>query len=159
MATILLPLDFKEFLSLFESHGVEYLLVGGYAVIYHGYVRTTGDMDVWIAVNPENAKRVGAALQEFGFSAASAKPEIFLEKGPMTRMGRSPVRIEILTDVSGLDFTQSFSRRTRAVIDGVQVNVIQLEDLIANKKASGRFKDLADAEKLDEALRKQRRKD
>ena len=145
--------DFKEFLRLFESHGVEYLLVGGYAVIQYGFVRGTGDMDVWIAVSPSNADRVVSALREFGFSNSISR-EAFLEEGPMFRMGVPPFRIEILSSVSGIDFAHAFQRRSRQLIDGIEVNVISLEDLKANKKASGRLKDLADLEKLDEVSKK-----
>src|SRR6185312_13632718 len=131
MDTIPLPPDSKELLKLFESHGVAYLLGGGYAVVYHGYVRSTGDMDVWVAVNPSNAQRVSAALQDFGFSAAEVKPALFMEEGPMTRMGNVPFRIEILTKISGLTFSEAFARRIRALIDDVEVNVIALGDLLA----------------------------
>ena len=145
--------DFKECLRLFRDHGVEYLLVGGYAVIHYGYVRTTGDMDLWIAVNPDNAARVAAALREFGFSTGLSE-NLFLKPGPMLRMGRPPFRIEILTSISGLDFATAYSRRTHHMIDDVEVDVIRLEDLQINKRASGRLKDLADLEKLDEVSRK-----
>lgn len=148
MDTIPLPPDSKELLKLFNSHGVDYLLVGGYAVIYYGYVRSTGDMDVWIAVNPSNAKRVSAALQDFGFAAAEVTPVLFMEEGRMTRMGNVPFRIEILTKISGLTFSEAFARRIRVLIDEIEVNVIGLGDLLANKKASGRLKDLADIDNL-----------
>lgn len=135
-------------MRLFNSHGVEYLLVGGYAVIHHGYVRSTGDMDLWVAVNPSNARRVSAALQEFGFSAADVPPALFQKEGHMARMGNAPFRIEILTRISGLSFANAFARRIRVSIDEFDVNVIALEDLIINKTASGRLKDLADVENL-----------
>ena len=158
MATTRLPPDFKEFLKLFNAHGVEYLLVGGYAVIHHGYVRTTGDMDVWIAVNPANAARIVAALKEFGF-ATGVSEDLFLRKGPMTRMGIVPFRIELLTSVSGIDFDSAFSRRIRTTIDDIDVNVISLDDLKTNKKASGRLRDLADVESLESPERLRKRKD
>ena len=128
MATILLPPDFKEFLRLLSSSEAEYLLIGGYAVNYYGYPRAT-------------------ALREFGFPQAEAK--IFSEPGRVVRMGVPPLRIEILTSISGVEFSWAFSRRTHASISGVLVNLIGLEDLKANKSVSGRSKDLTDLEQLD----------
>jgi predicted nucleotidyltransferase len=139
--------DFKDFLRSLNSFGVEYLLIGGYAVGYHGHVRTTGDIDVWIAVDPKNAERVVAALRNFGFGTG-IRPEMFLERDKIFRMGIPPVRIEILTTISGLEFADAYSRRVRGAIDGVEVDLISLSDLKVNKKASGRHKDLADLDEL-----------
>ena len=145
---IRLPPDFKEFLRLLNSHRVEYLLVGGYAVGYHGYPRPTGDMDVWIAVSSPNAARVVGALVEFGFRAEDVPAALFTEPGKIVRMGVPPMRLEIVTSISGVDFAACYARRTSAVVDGVVVNVIGLDDLKTNKKASGRHKDLNDLEQL-----------
>ena len=147
MATIL-PSDFRDLLKLLNSKNVKYLLIGGYAVGYHGYSRATADMDLWIAINPENADRVTAALLEFGFSSSDLKPSLFLEAGKIVRMGNPPLRIEILTTISGVVFEDCYPQRIVAQIDGVEVPVISLEHLKINKKASGRFKDLADLEQL-----------
>ena len=147
MDTIRLPLDFKEFLKLLNAHGVEYLLVGGYAVIYHGYNRTTGDLDVWVAVNPGNAAKLAAALKDFGFGAG-VDPSLFAVPGHIVRMGIPPFRIELLTTISGLRFSDAYARRLTAVIDGVELSLLALDDLKTNKKASGRLKDLADLEAL-----------
>lgn len=122
-------------------------MIGGYAVIYHGYVRTTGDMNVWIAVDRANAKRIAAVLDQFGFGDGITA-EMFLKKGEMFRMGRPPVRIELLTEVSGIDFATAYRSRVTARLEGVDVAIISLEDLKANKKATGRAKDLADLENL-----------
>ena len=140
--------DFKEFLQCLNSHGVEYLLIGGHAVAYHGYPRATADMDVWIAVNDGNAQHMVDALRSFGFDVPDLRPALFLQKDRIIRMGVEPNRIEIQTGISGLNFSQVYPRRLIAEIDGVRVNVIPLEDLKANKKASGRYKDLADLENL-----------
>jgi hypothetical protein len=148
MATVELPRDFKEFLKLLNAHRVEYLLVGGYAVAWHGYARTTADMDIWISPTPENARRIVQVLREFGFSPREMKPEIFLEKGRIIRMGMPPVRIEILTDVSGVRFDECYAARRVATLDAVKVNLISLTHLKRNKKASGRHKDLDDLENL-----------
>jgi predicted nucleotidyltransferase len=145
---IRLPPDFKEFLRLLNSHRVEYLLIGGYAVAYHGYPRPTGDMDIWIAVSSQNATRVMAALVEFGFRADDVPVDLFTEPGRIVRMGIPPMRLEIVTTISGVDFAFCYARRASAVVDGVAVNIIGLDDLKTNKKASGRHKDLNDLEQL-----------
>jgi predicted nucleotidyltransferase len=147
MATILLPHDFKEFLKLLNSHGVEYLLIGGYAVNYHGYPRATGDMDVWIAIDRTNADRVAAVLREFGF--VQATPEPLTQPDTVIRMGVPPMRIEVLTSISGVDFASAFGNRIVAELDGIPVNVIDREDLKVNKRASGQLKDLADLQALE----------
>ncbi len=140
--------DFKEFLKLLNSNGVKYLLLGGYAVNYYGYNRTTGDLDVWIAVDPENAAKLSAALQQFAFSADAVPPALFLEHGKMFRFGRKPVMIEILTNPSGVDFVACYVNRVTATLDGVEVSLISLEDLKTNKLASARPKDIDDLQHL-----------
>lgn len=140
--------DFREFLQCLNEHGVEYLVIGGHAVAYHGYPRATGDLDVWIAVSQENAQRMVGALRSFGFDLADLSPNLFLRDQRIIRMGIEPNRIEIQTGISGVEFSQVYPRRVVAELDGVSVNIIPLDDLKANKKASGRYKDLADLENL-----------
>jgi len=143
-----LPPDFKELLRLLNSHRVEYLLVGGYAVGYYGYPRPTGDLDVWVSVEPENADRTAKALTEFGFDPEEVSASLFQRPDNIIRMGVPPIRVKIITGVSGVEFDTCYARRASAVIDGVPVNVIGLDDLKANKKAAGRHKDLNDLEQL-----------
>lgn len=143
-----LPSDFQDFLKLLNAHGVEYLVIGGYAVIYHGYPRATQDLDIWIAIHPENAERVISVLEEFGFGSAELTPEMFLKDSTIVRMGLPPIRIEITTRISGVDFQSSFQERIVEELDGIPVNIINLKDLLVNKKASGRYKDLNDVENL-----------
>lgn len=145
---IRLPKDFKELLNLLNSKHIEYLVVGGYAVAFHGYPRATGDMDIWVAVHKDNAARITAALKEFGFDVPELREEVFLEKEKNIRMGIPPLRIEILTTIDGVEFHECYQNKKTAVIDDVEVNFISLEDLKKNKKASGRHKDLADLEYL-----------
>lgn len=102
MAIPTLPRDFKEFLKLLGSHGVEYLLVGGYAVSIHGYVRATNDLDVWVRVSVDNARAIDGVLREFGFAGASLSPDLFLAPDNVIRMGMPPMRLEILTSISGV---------------------------------------------------------
>ena len=149
MATIPLPPDFSEFLRLLNENEVRYLLVDGYAVGYHGYVRTTADMDVWVAPDDENAQRLVDTLQEFGFSVEDLSPELFIEEERVIRMGVPPVRIEILTSVSGVDFDECYKERVVEQWDDVKVNIISLPKLKTNKRASGRLKDLADLDYLE----------
>lgn len=148
MATIRFPTELREFLRSLNDHHVEYLLIGGYEVGYHGYPRATGDLDVWIAMSPENAQRMVEALRAFGFGATGVSPELFLEPHQVTRIGRSPLRIEILTTVSGLDFIEAYAQRVVDVIDGIPVSVISRQHLEINKRAAGRAKDLADVDNL-----------
>ena len=148
MATIHLPPDFKEFLKLLDTHQVEYLLIGGYAVGYHGYPRATADMDIWIAMHPANSDRIVNVLKEFGFDFPELSPELFLKDWQIIRLGVPPVRIELATTISGVNFAECSAQRVVAVLDGVEVNVIGLNHLKANKKASGRHQDLADLENL-----------
>ena len=148
MATIQLPPDFKEFLKLLNAHKVEYLLIGGYAVGYYGYPRATVDMDIWIAMNPDNADRIVAVLKEFGFKVPELSPSMFLKEWQIIRLGVPPVRIEIATTISGIDFAECYTERVTDILDGVEVNLISLKHLKANKKASGRHQDLADLENL-----------
>ena len=148
MATIRLPSDFKEFLQLLNSEKVEYLLVGGYAVGYYGYPRATGDMDLWIAVNPTNAAALVQVCRRFGFGADAVSAQSFLVEDKVIRMGIPPVRIDLVTRVDGIDFARCFLRRTVARLDGVEVDVIGLDDLKANKRAVGRPKDIDDLEHL-----------
>lgn len=148
MARIELHPDFRDFLKLLNSHNVEYLLVGGYAVGYYGYPRATGDMDVWIAVSESNAEKVSTVLREFGMPEAEIYKEMFLARGRVIRMGVPPVRIEIITGATGVDFGECYSRKEVLEIEAVPVNFISLTDLKANKRACGRHKDLEDPEHL-----------
>jgi hypothetical protein len=123
-------------------------LIGGYAVGYHGYPRATADMDIWVAVNPENADKIVVALKEFGFAVPELSAELFLRQNQIVRMGVPPMRIELTTTISGVDFEACYAARVVAELDGVKVNLIDLKHLKINKKASGRYKDLNDLENL-----------
>jgi len=146
---IALPLDFKEFLKLLNDKGVKYLLIGGYAVAYYGYPRATNDIDVWIAIHPENARQMVAALREFGFDVAGLSVDLFMHENKIIRMGNPPMRIEVSTGISGVEFDKCYSERVMDTIDGVKVSIISLQDLKINKKAAGRLKDLNDLENLE----------
>jgi predicted nucleotidyltransferase len=146
MDMILLPPDFREFLQLLNFHKVRYLLVGGYAVGYYGYPRATADMDIWVATDAQNVEKVLAALAEFGF--AEVDPKLFAKEKQVLRMGAPPLRIELLTGVSGVEFEDCYSQRKVVNLGEVEISLIGLEDLKTNKAASGRYKDLNDLEHL-----------
>ena len=145
---IRLPNDFKEFLQLLNDHRVDYLLVGGYAVGYHGYPRATVDLDIWVAVTPRNARHLVMVFKEFGFDAKELKEDLFLKENKIVRIGEPPLRIEVMTSVSGVDFDACYEQRIVDTIDGIQVNFINLENLKVNKMSAGRHKDLNDLENL-----------
>jgi hypothetical protein len=140
--------DFREFFQCLNARGVEYLVIGGHAVAFYGYPRATADLDIWIAVNPRNAALVVTALRDFGFVVPDLTPDLFLREDRVIRMGVAPNRIEIQTGIDGVRFSDCYPYRTRAELDGVPVSFISLLDLKANKKASGRNKDLADLDHL-----------
>lgn len=148
MAISLLPTDFKDFLKLLNSKQVEYLLVGGYAVGYHGYPRATADMDIWIAIHPRNAGKVVEVIREFGFAVEGLSEELFLKESNVVRMGVPPLRIEVLTTISGVSFEECYRERVTDIIDDIAVHLISLNHLKANKRAAGRLKDLSDLEYL-----------
>jgi predicted nucleotidyltransferase len=148
MAILALAKDFREFLRSLNSNRVEYLLIGGYAVGIHGHIRATNDLDIWVKISPENALRISEALRQFGFTAASPDPTLFLVPNKIIRMGVPPLRIELLTSISGVEFDSCYAERESIDIEGEQVPVISLGRLRENKAASGRPKDLADLESL-----------
>lgn len=148
MATSRLPTDFKDFLRLLNSKRVEYLLVGGYAVGYYGYPRATADIDIWIAIHPRNAGKMVVVIREFGFDVEGLSEELFLKEDNVVRMGVPPLRIEVLTTISGVNFDECYRERTTDTLDDIEVHIISLKHLKANKKAAGRLKDLSDLEYL-----------
>jgi hypothetical protein len=140
--------DLREFIELLNSHGVEYLLIGGWAFSFHATPRYTGDIDFFVRCDSENAKRLQRALTEFGFVDLPAFEESFLQPDRILQFGVPPNRIDILTQISGVDFSEAWQSRVSAKIDGLEVPVVSREVLIQNKKAAGRPKDLADADAL-----------
>ncbi|MBI1801863.1 MAG: hypothetical protein HY259_02820 [Chloroflexi bacterium] len=143
-----LPPDFKEFLKLLKDREVKYLLIGGYAVGYYGYPRATNDLDIWIAIEPGNAERLVGTLREFGFDMPELSTDLFLRGKSLVRMGEPPMRLEILTTISGVSFDSCYRDRVIDHIDDIEVSLISLRDLKTNKQASGRHRDLDDLEHL-----------
>jgi predicted nucleotidyltransferase len=145
----MLSKDFKEFIELLNGHNVRYLVVGGYAVAFHGYPRYTKDLDVWIELSPENADNIIKALEEFGFGSLGLKTEDFLESDQIIQLGYPPNRIDILTTLKEIKFKDCYKARIEIEIQGIKINFIDLENLKLNKRATGRPQDLADAENLE----------
>lgn len=151
MAKADLDPNFREFLRSLNSAKVRYLLIGGYAVNFHGHHRYTKDLDVWVATDEANAASLSHVLQEFaGFPAKRVAPYKLREPGAVFMFGREPVRIDILNSPSGVTFEACWERRVSVTLDGVMVPVISLADLRANKKAAGRYADLDDLANLPE---------
>ncbi len=149
MGNIFYP-DFREFLIALNSHHVRYLLVGGYAVIFHGYSRTTGDMDIWIDPTKENYSRLVLAFKDFKMSIFDMTLENFLsvDRFEVFRYGRKPVAIDIMVKMADLDFSQCYERVALFEDEGITIPVLHLHDLRKAKKAAGRNKDLDDLEHL-----------
>jgi predicted nucleotidyltransferase len=138
----------KALIRLFEEHGVQYVLVGGHAVNYYGYVRATQDMDLLVLPTQENAGRIIKALSAFGFGGAGLPRELFERDKGAVHLGVEPNRIDILTSLRGVDNSTIFAGMQSVEIDGLAVNIISLENLVQVKSSSDRPRDLADADEL-----------
>lgn len=141
--------DFTEFVALLNAKGVEYLVVGGYALAAHGHPRYTGDIDFWVSAHPENLARLLDALQDFGFGSLGLKATDFSDD-TVVQLGQPPRRIDLLTHIDGVEFAACWERRETVRFEGSALVFIGLEDFKTNKRAVGRLKDLADLEALGE---------
>ncbi len=129
-------------------NGVRYLLVGGYAVGNYGYSRSTNDIDIFVAADIENATKLVRCLTDYGFDGGNLSPELFTRKDSLIIMGVEPLAVDILNYLSGLNFDDAYANRKIVADEGLEISLIGLDDLITNKIASGRHKDLADVEYL-----------
>jgi uncharacterized nucleotidyltransferase DUF6036 len=154
MADKLLHQDFVDLLRAFAAADVRFLVVGAYALALHGLPRATGDLDVWIDPTPANARRAYGALRDFGTPLANLREEDLTNRDLVFQMGVAPVRIDVLMSISGVVFDEAWKRRTEAVFEGVRFPVIGLDDLVQNKRACGRPKDLVDLEILERQRRR-----
>lgn len=143
-----LQADLREFIILLNSHDVEYVVVGGHAVAFHGHPRFTGDIDFLIRTTPENVSRVLAVLNAFGFGNLGIVEQDLLDRGRILQLGQPPNRIDVLTSISGVDFDSAWEKRVQTLMDDQPVALLGWDELIRNKRAAGRQKDLADLEKL-----------
>ncbi|MHC1782318.1 MAG: DUF6036 family nucleotidyltransferase [Anaerolineaceae bacterium] len=142
--------DFKEFVELLNDHKVRYLVVGGFAVAFHGYPRYTKDLDIWIEASSENARALVKALDEFGMGSLGLHAGDFLNEDQIIQLGYPPDRIDILSGITGVKFSSAYPHRVKTTINGIDVDFIDLENLKINKKATGRLQDLADLENLED---------
>lgn len=142
--------DFRDLLKLFHSRGVEYVIVGAYALAHHGVPRNTGDIDLYVRPTPANAKRILEALTEFGFGSLGLKEEDFTRAEQVIQLGRTPVRIDLLTSISGVAWDEAEAGKAEGRYGDVPVAYLGRAQLTANKRAAGRTKDLADLEALGE---------
>ena len=142
--------DFKELLALLNEHKVEYVIVGGYALAFHGAPRYTGDMDIFVKNHKQNAKRILAALKDFGFGSLELSIDDFEQPNMVIQLGITPVRIDIITSLTGVTWEQVYSNRVKGKYGDVPAEYIGRGELVANKRAVGRKRDLADLEALGE---------
>lgn len=141
--------DFKEFIESLNKNNVRYLVVGGYAVAFHGHPRYTKDLDIWIQSDEKNAENLLAALDDFGFGSLDLKAEDFLTPGYIIQLGYPPNRIDLLTVIKGVEFETCYAAKIHTEIEGIRINFIDLSNLKKNKKSTGRYQDLADLENLE----------
>lgn len=151
-----LTTDYRDLIEIFNEHEVHYLIVGAYAMSKLGYSRNTYDIDIWIERNCENAKKVIAALSEFGIPFAVEEQDILMPEN-VIQIGVVPNRIDILTDIDGVDFESAWVRKTVDSLDDLQTNILSIDDLIKNKQATNREKDKIDLLQLSEIKKKQNR--
>ncbi len=142
--------DFRDLLELFNKHHVEFLLVGGYALAFYGAPRYTGDMDIFVHISFQNATRIMAALKELGFGSVGLREEDFQEENMVVQLDVPPVRVDIVTSLTGISWEEAYSNRLPGKYGDVSVFYIGRDQFISNKKAMGRKKDLADLEALGE---------
>ena len=146
-----IPRDFSELLALFNARGVEYVIVGAHALAFHGAPRATGDLDLLVKTDPANARRIMGALEVFGFGSVGITASDFETPGLVVQLGITPVRVDLVTSLSGVTWDEVVAGRVAGKLGGVPVSFIGREHFIANKRASGRARDLADVEALGEA--------
>ena len=144
----MLSKDFTEFIESLNAHSVRYLVVGGYAVAFHGYPRYTKDLDIWLEPEIKNALNVLKALYHFGFGSLDIESDDLLEENNIIQLGYPPNRIDMITSLKGLVFEKCYPERVQVEIQGVRIDFIDVENLKTNKRATGRPQDLADLENL-----------
>lgn len=145
---MILNQDFKDFVKLLTENKVEYLIVGGYAVGFHGYPRYTGDLDIWINNTTENAQRTLKCVEDFGFESYNLSVADFTKQGNIIQLGYPPVRIDIINQVDGVNFAECFRNKKEVMVDDLNLFFIGYDDLLKNKKKTSRPRDIDDIENL-----------
>mgnify|MGYP006181017187 CR=1 FL=1 len=148
--------DFKEFIALLNQHNVQYIVIGGYALAFHGHPRYTKDIDIWIDAKEDNAKRVLDVLRDFGFGSVHLDIQDFISEENIIQLGYPPNRIDILTSAKGVVFGDCISSSHLTMIDDLEVRFLDIQNLIVNKQETGRLQDLADVEALEKLLKKKK---
>ena len=146
--------DFEDFIVLLNNYNVDYMIVGGYALAFHGKPRHTGDLDIWIDLSDSNAEKMLDVINEFGMASLGMIKSDFLQKGGITQIGYPPLRIDILNEIDGINFKDAYQNKLIIDVDETPVNYIGLDDLIKNKQVSGRKQDLSDINELNKLKRK-----
>jgi len=149
---MILAQDFEDFVKLLNKHKVAYMVVGGYALAFHGLPRHTGDLDIWINISEENARLILKVLKDFGMGALGFAKEDFLKPGFITQIGYPPLRIDILNEIDGLKFEEAINNMQQLDEDGFTINYIGLHDFVRNKQASGRARDIADIKEIKKKI-------
>jgi hypothetical protein len=153
---MVLDSNFKEFIQSLNANGVKYLVVGGFAVAYHGYPRYTKDIDFWIWAEPENAHPILRAIQDFGFGTLGLTEQDFLSPNNVIQIGHEPNRIDLTIDLEGLDFQQCYELRQEVSFENIPIHFIDLDNLIKSKQIAGRRKDLVDVDELKKQKKKKK---
>lgn len=136
--------DFKDMLSSLKDEGVDFLVVGAYALAAHGFPRATGDLDIWVRNDPENAHKIMRALNKFGAPATELSPEDFTSTDLIVQFGVEPCRIDLQTGISGVEFEEAWRNRVSIELDNLEIFILSKKDLLTNKTAAGRDKDQGD---------------
>jgi hypothetical protein len=153
---MVLDSNFKEFIQSLNANGVKYLVVGGFAVAYHGYPRYTKDLDFWIWAEPDNARRMLQVIRDFGFGVLGLTEDDFLNLENIVQIGHEPNRIDIIMQLDGMEFIECYDLREETSFENIPINFIDLENLIKSKRLSGRKKDLLDAAELKKQKKKKK---
>jgi predicted nucleotidyltransferase len=140
--------DFEDFIKLLNKHQIDYMVVGGYALAFHGKPRHTGDLDIWINTSEDNAEKLVLAIKEFGLSSLGLSKSDFMQEGYVTQIGYPPLRIDILNSIDGVQFETAFLNKLLVDVNGIEIKYIGLRDFIDNKNASGRSQDIADIKEI-----------
>lgn len=148
--------DFEDFIKLLNEYQVDYMVVGGYALAFHGKPRNTGDLDIWIRISEKNAAKMVAVMNDFGFGSLKLGKEDFLKDNFINQIGYPPLRIDIIGEIDGVNFDEAFLKRQTLVIeDDLEISYIGLDDFLRNKLASGRKRDLLDAKDIEKLLKEE----
>ena len=146
--------DFEDFIKLLNHHEVDYMIIGGYAMAFHGKPRYTGDLDIWIDISESNAQKMLLVIEDFGFVSLNFDKEDFLRENLINQLGYPPLRIDILTSIDGINFRDAYPQKQVILIEDFTANYIGLNDLIQNKNAGGRQQDLVDVNTLQKQKRR-----